>query len=262
MENTLQSARADGGAQFDGRRIELTASGKVVVMAAIAGAAFVGWSAYQHFSVPEPAVASARHTSAHEQRAAVPTNTAAMTSEPEHAGTNASANANANASPMANVNAPSLAQMTQTLLKERVDHNVQTAAWRTVNDANRQQLANLTASLQALEAKVGALQRASQATPAARVQREAVAEAAASAKNLSKAADTAKAATDVDVGSLPVESVSAQALGVGSFGNGVVEIGGQKLAAGQLFQAGETIVAIDPVSRSIVTNRRILNVTN
>ncbi|RKP47547.1 hypothetical protein [Trinickia fusca] len=257
MENTLQAARADGGAQFDGRRIELTASGKVVVMAVIAGAAFVGWSVYQRYGAAEPAAVSARHAVlAHEQRAAAPTNTAVVASEPEHAGPSA------NTSSLASANAPSLAQMTQMLLKERADHNVQTAAWRTVNDANRQQLANLAASLQSLEAKVGALQRAAQATPAARVPREAVAEAAASAKNLSKAADTAKAATDVDVGSLPVESVSAQALGVGSFGNGVVEIGGQKLTAGQLFQAGETIVAIDPVSRSIVTNRRILNVTN
>lgn len=236
MENTLHAAGAGSG-QVDGRPIELTASGRFVLVLAIASAGFGAWAAYQRHAVGEPARAS---HAASPQQVALQQADGAVAQLPQ-------------------MNAPTVAQLTQELVKERSERNAQTAAWRALTEANRQQIASLNAGLQALDAKIDALQKTSQPL---RSSRDGVVDAASSAKSLRKAVDAAKATAQVDVTSLPVETASAQSLNATGFGNGVVEIGGEKITVGQSFQPGETIVAIDPVSRSIVTNRRIINVTN
>lgn len=227
MENTLQAARADdGGAQG----VELTAAGRLLIAAVIAGAGLGAWRGYEHYAAA--AIAAAPRAVAARVVSATPVAGAASVPQP----------------------------MTQALLQERAERRVQAAAWRTVADANRQQIAALAGQLQALESKIGALEKI---PPAARASREAaLAGAALSARAVRPALDAARDVAQVDVSSLPVEAVSAQSLNLTGFGNGVIQIGNQKLAVGQAFQPGEMIVAVDPVSRSIVTNRRILNITN
>jgi hypothetical protein len=236
MENALHAARPAGG-ETEERRVELTASGRLVLILAIAGASIGAWAAYQHYGPATPA--RLPQPVLHEQTAQQPGNA------PQAAPAGAST--------------PSVAQLTQVLLKERRDHEIQIAAWRALTEATRQQIASLQAGLQALDGKIDAIQKT---PPPARLVRAGSADAISSAKALHATLDATKTTADIDVASLPVETVSAQALNVTGFGNGVVEIGNQKLTVGQIYQPGETIVAVDPVSRSIVANRRIINVSN
>lgn len=235
MENALHAARAGSG-QADERRVELTASGWLVVIVAIAGASIGAWAAYQHYGSAASArfPQAAQHEQAAQQQGSAPQTAPAGTS------------------------VPSVTQVTQVLVKERREHEIQIAAWRALNDVTKRQIASLQSSLQALDDRIDAVQK----TSPPRAVHAGVTDAASSARALHTTLDTTKAMTDIDVASLPVETVSAQTLNVMGFGNGVVEIGNQKLTVGQFYQPGETIVAIDPVSRSIVTNRRIINVSN
>ncbi|WP_206956322.1 hypothetical protein [Trinickia acidisoli] len=237
MENTLQAAGAGDGGRRAASGVELTAAGRLLIAAAIAAAGFGAWHGYQHYSAANAPVAAARPNIAHLALAA-PTSVASAES--------ASA-------------ASKLTQLTQVLQQERAERDTQAAAWRSVADTNRQQIAALSAQLQTVESKLGALEKA---PPASRVPHEQIADVASSARAVHPALDAAKNTAQVDVASLPVETVSAQSLNLTGLGNGVIQLGNQKLAVGQSLQPGETIVAVDPVSRSIVTNRRILNVTN
>ncbi|MBR8085551.1 hypothetical protein KDX23_22715 [Burkholderia vietnamiensis] len=229
-ENALPGDQAP--ALQGGSKVEMTALGKLVMTLVAIGLAFAGWTYYQ-------GQASRPHEAAGANHPAVPS-VARATARPAQASTGV----------------PSSDQVLQVLEKERHDHAVQVAAWRAVSESSRQQLADLAAAMEVLDAKVGAIQK----MPAP--SRPAKDEVAEGAKAIHKAADAAKATASIDVASLPIETVQAQAMGLTGFGKGVVGIGGQKLSVGQSLQQGETIVAIDPESKSIVTNRRIINVTN
>jgi predicted negative regulator of RcsB-dependent stress response len=232
MENTLQGAHASGGEQSGVQRVEVTSLGWLLIIIVMIAAIVFGWGAYQHHesAVLSPAGRASLPVQPHPEQKIV---TQAQPQAPS---------------------AMSVAQQSADLLNERREHVVQFAASRAVGEVEKQQLADLNAGLQALDAKIDAMSKAP-----AQPRRDNPAEVS---KNLHKALDTAKATAAIDVESLPIETVTPQALNVSGFGEGVVEIGGQKLTAGQSLQQGETIVAIDAKSKSIVTNRRILNVTN
>lgn len=229
MESTLQGAQAAGEGQPDRQSVEMTPLGRLVMILLTVGACFGGWVVYQNYG-------SATHSGA---PASIQSKAPNQPQAAQHAS-----------------NTPSVSQLEQVLLKERREHGAQLAAWRAVSDANKQQIADLALGLQTLDGKLDAIQK--MPVPAKAVRDD----AAESAKALHKAVDTAKTSAAIDVASLPLESVTAQALNVSGFGKGVVGIGNQKLTVGQALQQGETIIAIDPESRSIVTNRRIINVTN
>lgn len=230
MENTLpgdQASTVNGGA-----KVEMTPLGKLVMVLVAIGLAFAGWTYYQGQVSGAHVGAVSAHQAVQPVMHAVP--------RPSQA------------SP----GVPSVDQVSQELSRERHERAVQVAAWRAVSEASRQQLADLTSAMQSLDAKVDAIQK--MPTPP-RPTRDEVAEGA---KAVHRAADAAKATASIDVASLPIETVTAQAMNLTGFGKGVVGIGNQKLSVGQSLQQGETIVAIDPESRSIVTTRRIINVTN
>lgn len=238
MENALHAARG-AGSQPDGHRVELTVTGWLVIVLAIAGMTIGACGAYQHYASASAAPAHLPPVAQHQPLLLQESATQAGPS---------------------GASMPSVAQLTQALVKERREHEIQIAAWRAMNELTRQQIASLHSNLQALDDKIDALQK--MPPPAVRAVHPGVTDATSSARTLHTTLDAAKAMTDVDVTSLPVETVSAQSLNVTGFGNGVVQIGDQKLTVGQAYQPGETIVAVDPDSRSIVTNRRIINVSN
>lgn len=244
MENTLQATGTVEGARREVGGVELTAAGRLLIVAAIAAVAFGCWLAYQRYDDVDKAPKG-------------PTRPSVMHSSP-----NAAANAGSGSSGAdmgSESPASKLARLTDTLQQERAVHSAQETAWRAVADTSRQQLVALSSRLQAVESKIAGFERD---VPAARAPREAVAEMAANARAVRAALASAKSTAQVDVASLPVETVSAQSLNLTGLGNGVVQLGTQKLAVGQALTPGETIVAVDPLSRSIVTDRRILNVTN
>ncbi|WP_143055736.1 hypothetical protein [Paraburkholderia hospita] len=228
MENTLAGGQSSGAQS--GAKIEMTLFGKVVLILLFVGAGVGGWFYSQ-------GQGAGTHATNQVVRAA-----------------QASAHANTQPSLTSSGSAPDHAA--QDLAKERHERAVQIAAWRAVSDVNRQQLADLNASMQTLDAKLDAIQKMST------VPRPSKDDAAESARAVHRAAEVAKVVAAIDVGSLPIETVTAQALNLAGFGKGIVGIGNQKLSVGQAWQQGETIVAIDPESRSIVTSRRIINVTN
>ncbi|HGO6128512.1 TPA: hypothetical protein ACK3RK_007097 [Burkholderia cepacia] len=229
-ENALPGDQAP--ALPSGSKVEMTPLGKLVIALVAIGVGFAAWTYYQgQEGRPHGVVGTNRPAMqpvAHEAARSSQTPTGALSSE----------------------------QVLHVLEKERRDRAIQVAAWRAVAESSRQQVADLASAMEALDAKVAAIQKMP-APP--RPAREEVAEGA---RAVHKAADAAKATASIDVASLPIETVTAQAMGLNGFGKGVVGIGGQKLSVGQSLQQGETIVAIDPESRSIVTNRRIINVTN
>jgi hypothetical protein len=237
MENALHAARG-AGSQPDGHRVELTVSGWLAIVLAIAGMTIGVCGAYQHYAPASPA--RVPPVAQHQQPMSL------QESAPQAGPSGATT--------------PSVAQLTQALVKERREHEIQIAAWRAMNEFTRQQIASLRLNLQGLDEKIDAIQK--MPPPAVHAVHPGIADATSSAKALHTTLDTAKAMADIDVTSLPVETVSAQSLNVTGFGNGVVQIGDQKLTVGQAYQPGETIVAVDPDSRSIVTNRRIINVSN
>jgi len=160
-------------------------------------------------------------------------------------------------------------QLTADVIRESQAREIQVSAWRAAAAANRQQIQAIADSLQSLDERVDAIEKAAAAAPAATLQpaqahttREGVTQVAAVSKSIHQALDTARATANLDVTSLPLQVIPAQTLNVTGFGNGVVQIGGQNLSVGQSLQKGETIMAVDPESHSIVTNQRIISVTN
>ncbi|WP_133118042.1 hypothetical protein [Burkholderia ubonensis] len=216
-------ANEQAAAEGQSARLEMTPLGWLVAILLFGGASFMAW---QHFRDVRRSAPTAVQPAPGAQR--------------EVAGVTA---------------APTVEQM---LEKERRERAQQIVAWRAVSAASRERVAELEGVLQALNAKVDAIQKA----PAAVPMRAARDEAADTARIARKSAEAAKAAVAIDVAALPIESVSAQAMNLTGFSRGVVVVGNQKLAVGQSLQQGESIIAIDPESRSIVTNRRIINVTN
>ncbi|RDU98764.1 hypothetical protein [Trinickia dinghuensis] len=255
MENTLQNAGAVDSGRRETNAVELTAAGRLLIAAAIAAAGFGGWRAYQHYGAFEAPMAVMHPTVV--RSASVPRARAANAAA--GAGTSSTASDAGIGSTASDSAVSKLAQVTDLLQQERAQRSTQAAAWRSVADTSRQQIAALSSQLQAVESKIDALEKAASAS---RASHEVVADVAASARAVRPALDAAKSTAQVDVASLPVETISAQSLNLTGLGNGVIQIGNQKLAVGQALAPGETIVAVDPVSRSIVTNRRILNVTN
>lgn len=255
MENTLQAAGAIENGRRETNGVELTAAGRLLIAAVIAATIFGGWVAYQRYDSAKAPALPVRQSVAHPMAVAA----ADAASGAGVAGTSTAAGTGVEALES------KLAHLTDTLQQERAMHSAQAAAWRSVADTSRLQIAALSSQLQAVESKITAMEKAAPAAlaaPAARAPHEAVADMASSARAVHPALEAAKSTAQVDVGSLPVEAVSAQSLNLTGLGNGVIQLGTQKLAVGQAFTSGETIVAVDPVSRSIVTNRRILNVTN
>ncbi|WP_116138390.1 hypothetical protein [Trinickia diaoshuihuensis] len=243
MENTLQASGAAEGMRREAGGVELTAAGRLLIVALIAAVGFGCWLTYQRYDAGKAPGAPVRAGSAH-----TPSNPAI------------SAGGGTSGASIGSESAVSkLAQLTDTLQQERAVRSAQETAWRAMADTSRQQLAVLSSQLQAVESKISALERTA---PVPRAPREEVADIAASARAVRAAMESAKSTAQVDVASLPVETATAQSLNLTGLGNGVVQLGTQKLAVGQALTPGETIVAVDPVSRSIVTNRRILNVTN
>lgn len=239
-----------GGAQPSGR-VEMTAAGWVVALAILGGLAYGGTVAWQHnFARQDHFEADAGPA----MRVLVP-DTPAVRSPAGSGGTR-----------VVQSSLPSAAQLADQLLRERRDRAIQASAWRAVAETTRQQIAEIEGGLQDLDARVDAIQKTAIApaepTRPVHAPRDVAAQAAAASKSLHQELGATRAAVGVDISSLPVESDSAQALNVTGFGNGVVEIGGHGLAVGQEYQKGETVVAIDAGSHSIVTSRRIINVTN
>lgn len=254
MENTLQAAGAVQNERRETNGVELTSAGRLLFAAVIAATIFGGWAAYQRYDSAKAPVVPMRQSVAHPA--------------PVFAADAASGAGGAGTSRVAGTAGESveskLTHLIETLQQERAVHGAQAAAWRSVADTSRLQIAALASQLQAVESKITAMEKVAPAAAAAaaHVPHEAVADVASSARAVHSALDVAKSTAQVDVGSLPVEAVSAQSLNLTGLGNGVIQLGTQKLAVGQALTPGETIVAVDPVSRSIVTNRRILNVAN
>lgn len=243
-----------GNVQQSAGRFEMTSSGWIVVLAILGGLGYGGYVAWQHnfTRLGRTTAESAEST---------------LVTRPLVPDTPARTLSGAAGIPAAQSSTPSPAQLTDELLRERRDRAIQAAAWRAVADTTRQQIAAIDGSLQDLDARIAAIQKVpptavAEAAKHTNAARDDAAQAAASSKSLHQSLDTARAAAGVDISSLPVESDSAQALNVTGFGNGVVEMGGRSLTVGHEYQNGETVIAIDPGSHSIVTNRRIINITN
>lgn len=132
-------------------------------------------------------------------------------------------------------------------------------AGRALAEQNRQRIADLDSTLQVLDEKLSALE-AQKPSNVTRAERE---QAAAALKTVHGVAAAVKEAATVDVSALPVETVSAGSIGIANLTKGAVFLaGGKQVAVGQPLRSGETVVAVDPESHAIVTNRRIINVTN
>jgi hypothetical protein len=140
--------------------------------------------------------------------------------------------------------------------KAQSDQSIQNAVSRALSAQAREQIADLDANVRALEDVVKGLPKTQE--PSVRAART---NALDTAKMLHKKADDATATESVDVTTLPIETDSAASLNVTGFSKGGVVIGTQRLSVGQQISQGEVIVAIDPESHSIVTSRRIINVT-
>ncbi|BDB30484.1 hypothetical protein Tamer19_42540 [Cupriavidus sp. TA19] len=76
-----------------------------------------------------------------------------------------------------------------------------------------------------------------------------------------KTVATAKAAK-VDVSALPVDFMTVEKSGISVFDKESVVIAGARHAVGSRLPSGELLVAVDPQSRTVVTDKRIVNVPN
>ncbi|MDR6398012.1 hypothetical protein ACTOWA_00095 [Herbaspirillum seropedicae] len=85
-------------------------------------------------------------------------------------------------------------------------------------------------------------------------------EAAALVQGMQKSVQAAKAKT-VDISSLPIEFVTVQSSGIQAIYKDGLILNGQRVALGQKLPSGETLVGIDTEYRTVVTDRRILNIT-
>lgn len=85
-------------------------------------------------------------------------------------------------------------------------------------------------------------------------------EAAALVQGVQKSVQAVKAKT-VDISSLPIEFVTVQSSGIQAIYKDGLVLNGQRIALGQKLPSGETLVGIDTEYRTVVTDRRILNIT-
>jgi hypothetical protein len=250
METTLTHAAI--GREEQGETIAMTPLGKLLIVLALLGGGILAWKfgpSFVHARVNSVHARTAPQASPVSQKLPVP----AVPVVP--------------AVPAL----PDLSARSQTIQSVRAsagqtqrDHLVQiTVAARAVAEQNRQRIAELDASMHELDDKLSELQ-AHKATSVSRaVSRAPREEAAASAKTLHANVAAVKEAATVDVAALPVETVSAQSIGITNLTKGTVSLtDGQHVAVGQALRSGETVIAVDPESHAIVTNRRIINVTN
>ncbi len=86
-------------------------------------------------------------------------------------------------------------------------------------------------------------------------------EASVSAQTARKTVAEARV-NKVDVSTLPVEFMTAEKSGISSFDSGSVVISGARHTVGKQLPSGELLVAVDPQSRTVVTDKRIVNVPN
>jgi hypothetical protein len=239
MENTFTPAAGDGDQQADA--MAMTPLGKLLVLLVLLGGGFSAWKlgpTILHPSAePVNAVLSRVEQHANPVAAKVPVQAATTVDKPQSA-------------------QPAQASAEQA----QRDHLMQVAvAGRTVAEQNRQRITELDSTLQGLDEKLSALQAHKSST----VTRAAREEAATAVKTVHATVAAVREAATVDVAALPVETVSARSIGITNLTKGAVSLaGGQQLAVGQALRSGETVIAVDPESHAIVTNHRIINVTN
>ncbi|MEX3917881.1 hypothetical protein AB4Y43_16815 [Paraburkholderia sp. BR10872] len=245
----MDSAIQQGGSGQMPGQVVMTARGWIVLLAIAGAVGFGGYAEWQRLHPAEYAGGVAHQ---------MPPRTVAPAQPSGAVG-----------GPLPQFTGASSQQLSDELVRERHTREIQASAWRAAAEANKHQLEAMADSLQSLEERVDVIQKAVASAPAAtpqapqaRATRDGVAQVVAVSHSIHQALDTARAAAGVDVTALPLQAIPAQAMNITGFGNGVVQIGGQSLSVGQALQKGEIIVAIDPESHSIVTNQRIINVTN
>jgi len=241
MENTLSPAGAGGDEQTEA--MAMTPLGKLLVVLVLLGGGFSAWkfgpTAMHAWS--EPATSARTHA----ERSAAPLRAPAQSQAVPAAET-----------PHATKPAQPSAEPSPDQAKR--DRLMQVAvAGRAVAEQNRQRISELESTIQDLDDKLGALQARKSSSHAARE------EAATALKAVHATVAAVKEAATVDIGALPVETVSARSIGITSLTKGAVSLaGGQQVTVGQALRTGETVVAVDPESHAIVTNHRIINVSN
>ena len=139
------------------------------------------------------------------------------------------------------------------LARERQTRVVLQAAWKAAFDSQDKRLSEMEKGLQELDQQVAAAGRP--------MPLKAKEEVSAGSHVLRKGADVAKVAK-VDLSAMPIEFVTPEKSGISAFSKGGVTIGGERHAVGGKLPSGETLVAVDPESRTVVTDKRIVNVTN
>lgn len=127
------------------------------------------------------------------------------------------------------------------------------AALRATTDAQNVRLAEAERALSKLETLLNNLPKATG--------QKSKDEVSASAQTARRTLAEAKV-TKVDVGALPVEFMTAEKSGISSFDSGSVVISGTRHTVGKHLPSGELLVAVDPQSRTVVTDKRIVNVPN
>ncbi|AMR78572.1 hypothetical protein [Cupriavidus nantongensis] len=127
------------------------------------------------------------------------------------------------------------------------------AALRATTEAQSARLSEAERALNRLETQLESLPKAT--SPRAKE------EAAVSAQTARKTVAEAKV-SKVDVSALPVEFMTAEKSGISSFDSGSVVIAGTRHTVGAHLPSGELLVAVDPQTRTVVTDKRIVNVPN
>ncbi len=126
-------------------------------------------------------------------------------------------------------------------------------AWKAAFDEQSKRLADAEKALQDLDALIAAIPKNAPVKPKE--------DAAAASHVVRKNLEAAKAIR-VDVSALPIEFVTAEKSGISAFGKGTVSIGGEAMRVGSKLPSGEVLIAVDPESRTVVTDKRIVTVTN
>lgn len=128
-------------------------------------------------------------------------------------------------------------------------------AWKAAFDEQARRIAEIEKALQSLDAAISAIPK----TTVAPVKPKE--EAAAASHMIRKNVEETKALR-VDVSALPIEFVNSEKSGISSFAKGSVTIGGQSTHVGSKLPSGEILIAVDPESRTVVTDKRIVTVAN
>lgn len=126
-------------------------------------------------------------------------------------------------------------------------------AWRAAFDEQGKRLADAEKTLQDLDALIAAMPKNAPVK-----QRE---EAVATSHTVRRNIDATKAVR-IDVSTLPIEFVTPEKSGINNFSRSSVSIGGDTMRVGMKLPSGEMLIAVDPESRTVVTDKRIVTVTN